>query len=152
MVYGYQSISLFILIQFLIRIKPKPQQRHRNNGRFQYDPSKSDKKDFILLSKQYAPPKPITDIVEIDITFCYKRPASHFRTKNKEKILKDSLPFFKVGRPDVDNLAKFYLDAMQGIFYKDDSQVVSLHGRKVYGKEDYVMVKIIPSKNFTKFA
>jgi len=140
------------LIKFLIRIKPKPQQRHRNNGRFQYDPSKGDKRDFLFLAKQYAPKKPITDIIEMDLTFCYKRPDSHFRSKNKEKILKDNVPFFKAGLQDVDNLAKMYMDSMQGTFYKNDSQIVSLHARKVYGKEDYVMVKIIPSKNFTKFA
>ena len=36
------------MINFLIKTRPKPQQRHRSNGRFQYDPSSSDKKDFIL--------------------------------------------------------------------------------------------------------
>ena len=140
------------MIQFLVDIKPKPQQRHRSNGRFQYDPSSKDKQDFLFLVKQYAPKQPITDIVEMDITFCYKRPASHFRSKNKQKILKDNVPFFKTGRPDVDNLAKLYLDCLtDGGFIKDDSQVVSLHARKLYGENDYVMIKIIPSKNFTKF-
>ena len=93
------------MIQFLVDIKPKPQQRHRSNGRFQYDPSSKDKQDFLFLVKQYAPKQPITDIVEMDITFCYKRPASHFRSKNKQKILKDNVPFFKTGRPDVDRLS-----------------------------------------------
>ena len=139
------------MIQFLVDIKPKPQQRHRSNGRFQYDPSSKDKQDFLFLVKQYAPKQPITDIVEMDITFCYKRPASHFRSKNKKKILKDNVPFFKSSKADLDNLIKFVCDALNGVFYKDDSQVVSIHARKLYGEKDYVMIKIIPSKNFTKF-
>ena len=139
------------MIQFLVDIKPKPQQRHRSNGRFQYDPSSKDKQDFLFLVKQYAPKQPIVDIVEMDITFCYKRPASHFRSKNKQKILKDNVPFFKSSKADLDNLIKFVCDALNGVFYKDDSQVVSIHARKLYGQKDYVMIKIIPSKNFTKF-
>ena len=139
------------MIQFLVDIKPKPQQRHRSNGRFQYDPSSKDKQDFLFLVKQYAPKQPIIDIVEMDITFCYKRPASHFRSKNKQKILKDNVPFFKSSKADLDNLIKFVCDALNGVFYKDDSQVVSIHAMKLYGEKDYVMIKIIPSKNFTKF-
>ena len=139
------------MINFLIRTRPKPQQRHRSNGRFQYDPSSSDKKDFILLAKEYAPPKPTSDIIELDITFCYERPKNHFRTKNKKKILKHDAPFWKVGRPDIDNLAKFYLDCIQDKncgFIKDDAQVVSLHARKVYGHENYIHIKIIPTKKY----
>ena len=139
------------MIQFLVDIRPKPQQRHRSNGRFQYDPSSKDKQDFLFLVKQYAPKQPIVDIVEMDITFCYKRPASHFRSKNKQKTLKDNVPFFKSSKADLDNLIKFVCDALNGVFYKDDSQVVSIHARKLYGEKDYVMIKIIPSKNFTKF-
>jgi Holliday junction resolvase RusA-like endonuclease len=35
-------------------------------------------------------------------------------------------------KPDLDNTAKAYLDAMNGIVYKDDVQVVSLHVTKRY--------------------
>lgn len=35
-------------------------------------------------------------------------------------------------RPDLDNLDKSVLDAMNGIVYADDSQVVTIHSKKVY--------------------
>ena len=35
-------------------------------------------------------------------------------------------------KPDVDNIAKAFLDSMNGVVYKDDTQVVSLHSTKVY--------------------
>ena len=35
-------------------------------------------------------------------------------------------------KPDLDNLAKSVMDAMNGVVFKDDSQIVSLHCKKVY--------------------
>ena len=52
-----------------------------------------------------------------------------------------------VGLPDVDNLAKFVLDAMQSqymdsIVWNDDAQVVGLSVRKCFGEKDAVSVTI----------
>ena len=35
------------MITLFVQTKPRPQQRHRSNGRFQYDPSAKEKKAFI---------------------------------------------------------------------------------------------------------
>ncbi len=37
-----------------------------------------------------------------------------------------------IKKPDLDNLAKSVLDALNGVVYLDDSQLVSLHITKVY--------------------
>ena len=133
------------MIKFLVKTRPKPQQRHRSNGRFQYDPSSKDKKDFLLQAKQFAPAKPITKDIEISITFCYKRPRNHYISKKKVLILKEDAPFYKSSKADLDNLVKFVCDALNGIFYKDDSQIVSIYASKVWGAEDYVFVKVSPT-------
>ena len=138
------------MINFIIKQRPKPQQRHRNSGRFHYDPSSQDKKDFILQAREYAPKKPNKNVLDLHLTFCYKRPKSHYRTKNKKLILKDDLPHYKIGKPDLDNLCKFYMDAMNGLFYVDDSQVTSLNAVKVYGSEDYIHIKFFYNKNYCK--
>ena len=39
-----------------------------------------------------------------------------------------------IGRPDADNYAKLVLDALNGVLWRDDSQVVDLHVRKVYSE------------------
>ena len=130
------------MIKFLIRTRPKPQQRHRSRGRFQYDPSSKDKKDFLLQAKQYAPKIPTLRNIDLELTFCYKRPRSHYRSKNKKLILKEDAGFYKSSRSDLDNLVKFVADSLQGVFYKDDAQIVSLNANKVWGSEDYVYVKI----------
>ena len=41
-------------------------------------------------------------------------------------MLKGIAPFARPIRPDIDNLAKFVLDALNGLLYTDDRQVVKL--------------------------
>lgn len=45
-------------------------------------------------------------------------------------------------KPDIDNIAKVVLDALNGIAYKDDTQVVALEIRKFYKDKPYVLVDI----------
>ena len=59
-----------------------------------------------------------------------------------------TLPIGMLYPDDVDNLVKFYMDAMNGIFYFDDAQIVSLHATKVYGHEDYIHIKMLPTKKY----
>ena len=43
-------------------------------------------------------------------------------------------------RPDIDNCAKNILDALNGILYADDKQIVELTIRKHYAESDYVKI------------
>lgn len=45
-------------------------------------------------------------------------------------------------KPDADNIAKSILDAMNGIVYMDDSQVVGLSVHKFYAETDEINIKI----------
>ena len=48
-------------------------------------------------------------------------------------------------KPDADNISKIVLDALNGLAYYDDNQVVTLHIDKCYAKEESqvgVFVKI----------
>ena len=47
-------------------------------------------------------------------------------------------------RPDVDNYAKAVMDALNGIAYNDDSQVVCLTSRKQYAAVPGVLIQITP--------
>ena len=49
-------------------------------------------------------------------------------------------------KPDADNIAKIVLDSLNGIAYKDDSQVVELIVNKSYSKrgQPYVFVRLSP--------
>lgn len=41
-------------------------------------------------------------------------------------------------KPDLDNIAKIILDSLNGMAYKDDSQVVELSIKKLYGEQPLV--------------
>ena len=64
---------------------------------------------------------------------------SSYSKKRKEACLNR---FERPKKPDLDNVAKAFMDAMNGIVYLDDVQVVSLHVTKLYGTESRVDVCI----------
>lgn len=49
-------------------------------------------------------------------------------------------------KPDLDNVAKIYLDALNGVVWKDDSSVTKLIVTKVFGSSDKVRVLIAPEE------
>lgn len=75
----------------------------------------------------------------VDIDVFFKPPASCSAMKRKEYMDGMHMP---IGRPDVDNLAKSILDAMNGAVYEDDSCITDLSVIKRYGNEDKVVVCI----------
>ena len=64
-------------------------------------------------------------------------PESYSEKKKRELVGK---PYTK--KPDADNLAKAILDALNGMAYPDDAQIVNLKVRKWYGETDMVHVLI----------
>lgn len=60
--------------------------------------------------------------------------------KKKEDALAGK--FRPTTRPDVDNYAKSILDALNGITWKDDSQIVSLTINKRYGEVEGAIIEI----------
>lgn len=51
---------------------------------------------------------------------------------------------YPVTRPDLDNMSKKLLDALEGIVYYDDAQVVELAKRKVFGEPPGVAIRVEP--------
>jgi Holliday junction resolvase RusA-like endonuclease len=47
-----------------------------------------------------------------------------------------------MGKPDIDNLAKFYLDCCNKIIFTDDAKVVSLNLKKRYAKSSRTIIEI----------
>ena len=66
-------------------------------------------------------------------------PASFSKQKRKDALAGILKPTKK---PDLDNIAKCFLDAMNDIVYLDDKQVVNLHVTKVYAETPAVEVMV----------
>ena len=60
--------------------------------------------------------------------------------KKQAKMLNGEIKPTK--KPDADNIVKIICDALNGIAYKDDTQVVDLTVRKIYGEVEKVVVEI----------
>lgn len=125
-----------IEIEVLGTPKPQARARHYNRGGFSgtYDPSKGDKESFLSIIHQKAPREPITGPIQLTIVFYMPRPKGHYGSGKKQCLLKDSAPEFHTGRPDIDNIIKFYQDSMNKVFWKDDSQICWIEAQKKYSE------------------
>lgn len=67
----------------------------------------------------------------------YSIPASWSKSK---KSLAEKNEIRPTKKPDADNVAKVICDALNGVAYKDDTQVVSLFVQKVFGEPKTVVL------------
>jgi Holliday junction resolvase RusA-like endonuclease len=129
------------MYKILIEGKPIPKQRPRSshkNGVFRtYSPQKSETKAVKKIIKSQWKGEPLSGAVSLKITCFMPIPKSSSK-KEKERLLFT----FHIKRPDLDNLEKFYKDAMNGIVYHDDSQVAFVTKQKIYGTHPKIEIDI----------
>ena len=75
----------------------------------------------------------------VAIRAIYEVPASYPKKKREAALRGEIRPCKK---PDSDNIAKAILDALNGVAYYDDSQVIGLTVKKEYGDSARVEVEI----------
>lgn len=83
----------------------------------------------------------VDDPVSATIIAAFGIPKSSSKKRKVEMMAGRVLPTKK---PDTDNIAKIVLDALNGLAYPDDKQVVELHVIKVYDLEGCVTVELTP--------
>lgn len=129
------------MIQLNIPGNPKSQLRPRLGRKGVYNPSRKHKAAAQWsLATQYHD-KPLEGPLEILLEFYFSAPVSCSKKKQRE-IYSGSIPYTK--KPDVDNLIKLTLDAMNGIVFKDDSLVVKISAIKCYSFNPQTLIFIKP--------
>lgn len=78
--------------------------------------------------------------VYVKMAFHYPYPR---KMSQHDKLLADLGMFYKVTRPDLDNLEKLILDSMNGLIFYDDNQVVKLSSEKIYSPREGVELKVL---------
>ena len=131
------------LVQFQVRGNPRPLRRHRTAKGFMYNPSFTYQQSFR---------KVVEDIVKGDsplfveehqlamrIIFYMKRPKNHFigSQPGPGRLKPAAPPRLAPSRMDIDNLAKFVLDSLNGLLYVDDRQVVSIFATKIFDNDGH---------------
>ena len=118
-------------IVFTVLGNPRPKRRPRffKRGNFvgTYTDTKTKRaeQDFLLQALKYRPKSPLKGEISIRLTF-YLQPPKSLSKKKLELGVRPAV------RPDVDNLLKLSLDALNKIFFRDDGQIVSVQVDKYY--------------------
>jgi len=81
-------------------------------------------------------PSPVHGPVAVNLAFMFVRPRGHYGKRG----LRPSAPAQKITKPDVDKLVRAVLDAMTGVVFVDDAQVVSVQAAKWYAEQDFTLL------------
>lgn len=124
-----------------IEIEPVSKGRPRFNKRGHvYTPAKTKNYEKIIKAELMAHrPEILGGACHLDMTFVRSIPKKWNKKKKQQAIDHEIRP---VTTPDLDNYEKAVMDAANGVLYKDDSQIVSKHTRKIYGEVPKVVIKI----------
>lgn len=133
-------------MKFSVNIKPRSKGRPRfvRRGNFvsTYTPKttveyeKIIKNAFIEQCKDKYD-KEYIGAVKVSI-WAYFEPPKSYSKKKKEELI--GTPHLK--KSDADNIGKAILDALNGIAWKDDSQICDIDIHKYYEREDKIIVNI----------
>lgn len=83
--------------------------------------------------------EPLETPVAVYIYISMPIPQSYSKKRSAACLSGEEKPAKK---PDIDNIAKAFLDAMNEVVYKDDTQVVSLHVTKAYSTVGMVEILV----------
>lgn len=130
--------------EFEIKEKAIGKQRPRYSsitGRM-YTPTKTstfeEKVKWAFKSKYNIATELSTNPFKAKITAIFAPPTSISKKKKEELLFK--VDYTK--KPDADNIAKIILDSLNGLAYKDDSQVSALLVFKDYGEENKIIIEL----------
>ena len=123
-------------------IKGKGRPRVNSYTGIVYTPTTT--KDYEYLVEQYfllkyPKFKPLEGRLAVNIKAIFSIPKSTKKV-DKDKMLENTISPTK--KPDIDNIVKIILDAMNKFAFKDDTQITKLSVEKVYGNEEKVEVTI----------
>ena len=86
----------------------------------------------------------LRDALVVEMRFFRPRPKGHFRSGKNAHLLKVDAPATPTNKPDVLKLARAIEDALTGVLWVDDAQIVDEHLTKRWGEPERVEVVIRP--------
>ena len=122
-------------ISFTVPLTPRAQKRDRiaviGGHARSYKASEQSHYEAQVraLINQYRPIKPIEGAIELHVKCYLPIPVSKSK---KWKVAALAGEIYPTGKPDCSNLVKGVEDIMEGIFYRNDSQIVKVVVTKEY--------------------
>lgn len=136
-------------MDFIVDGKPQGKQRPRFSwiSKTVYTPTKTAKYEK-QIAKAYTDSGgkciPAECYVSVSVSAFFPVPKSYSKKKREDCLERRLRPDKK---PDMDNILKVVLDALNEVAYEDDKQVVELIGRKYYTESDgYLWISVSEAK------
>lgn len=124
------------------KITGKGRPRVNTSTAIAYTPART--KEYEELIKQYfiikyRTIKPLEGRLSVTIKAHFSIPKNTSKLKTEEMLNNTISP---VKKPDIDNIAKIVLDALNKLAFKDDNQITKLNVEKMYSEEEKISIKI----------
>lgn len=133
-------------VTFAVPGRPVPQGSlspfvHAQTGRIvtPQKPALLDWRRTVAGHARQAGLRPTDEACCVTITALYRRPASH---RLKSGGLSRRAPRHRTQTPDIDKVCRAVLDALTGVAWHSDAQVVALQAVKAWGGDDRVTITI----------
>lgn len=129
-------------MKLTIQGKVQAKQRVRLGRYSRYTPEQTKNyENWVKLSfiNQYPNFKPLENELEVSIKAYFEIPKSVSKKKREQMLNGNIRPIIK---PDLDNIAKSVLDALNKLAYVDDKQIVFLEVEKFYDESPRVELMV----------
>lgn len=140
---GGNAVILSLFVEGEPVAKARPRVTTRNGRTWAYTPRKTEVAERAIrtLAKVSMGTRvPTEAAVRLIYTAILPIPKSWSQRKQRDAAAGRIHP---VSRPDTENLLKTSMDALNGVCYRDDSQVVSVIAAKRYGTVAGVKVEVV---------
>lgn len=126
--------------------KPVPKGRPRLamgvHTVFAYTPLKTRLYESVLHEEakiQMGNAKPCTGYCAVRVMVTLEPPPSWSRARKEDALARRIRP---TSRPDLDNYIKIACDALNGVVFKDDSQITAITATKSYGSPARIRIEV----------
>jgi Holliday junction resolvase RusA-like endonuclease len=136
------TFTVFFAVEGTPIGKGRPKFARRGNFVTAYTPTKTRTYESLIAEaarKAMQSSEPLKTPVAAYIYITVPVPQSYPKKRREACLIGLERPCKK---PDCDNIIKAFFDAMNGIVYIDDSQIVSIHATKNYGSVGMVEVMV----------
>jgi Holliday junction resolvase RusA-like endonuclease len=115
---------------------------HAGYGKRAFNPRQPEREYYQWQIKaQYNQSLPLSGPLRVYYSFYRQIPKSASKMRTTQMLNGMMHP---ITRPDLDNYNKFLSDCLNGIVWEDDSQVVELNAKKLYGEKEKTLIRIEP--------
>lgn len=132
------------LLKFVVPGKPQGKGRPRfTRSGHAYTPEKTrayERQIADVARAAIGPQQPLDCALRLELLIVFAPPASWSKKRRALALSGFARPMVK---PDADNVVKAFGDALEGIVYVNDTQLVEIAARKVYGETDHVSVTVL---------